>query len=156
MYFNRRCYRIFSRLIAADDADDISLFGVDAPERLSSYFSTTGHKGMEQAAQVRRDLENLLHDAADIVRPIMSATTRAKAMPCVPEKSNRHEPTFEYFTHVSVGCNMPWVGHEMLNKEYVPPRDYEEASKEWLGVVGLNLIVAGWESPGIRPRSRTW
>lgn len=135
-----RARRIFGRLIAADDAGDISMFGADVPKRLSDYFRIPGRSREAQTTHLAFQLEDLLRQAAEFARPIMSRPKGVKAMPPVPGKTSDHEATFDYFTHRSLPPEFYDDEFKKLDQNYTPLVEFTEASEEWIKVVGLEAV----------------
>lgn len=117
-----RMWSVCKKLLAAAEADDISMFGYKPGETMTKWFSLT-LPNKKPADLVEGELRRLVREGADIVKTY-----------CPPELAAKGD--VDFLTHVKIHPEeMPWA--ESVPWENLPRSPFGEITDEWAAVVGL-------------------
>ena len=147
-------HRIYPKLLTLATEGDISMFGAEAPWRLSSIFNLqVGQSKRPPQLVIEIEMRRALREVKEVLERRLFPKDCPPAL-LEPEADNKYATRQYYLTHMSFTSEeMPWADLEAW-KPITPDFEVKAASKTWLEEVGLGHLEAVIE--GDTEHSRAW
>ena len=124
---------------------DISIFGIEAPSRLSGIFKLkVGQSKRPPQEVIEKEMRRALKEVKIVLESHLFPEHCLPAQK-EPENDNKHAETKYYFTHMSIDSDeMPWAKEDAW-KPITPDFEVNAASQAWLDQVGLGHVECDME-----------